>query len=345
MRIFTKAHRLDFFNSKIFNTYFDTTKMAIFDIETLGLNSAYCEVVLASIFSVDEAGEGTVKQFFIDDISKEKELLLAIKDELNRYETIITYNGKNFDMPFILNRAKKCGIEDYHISPFNLDLYLLVRSSKNLKDNLKSLKQKGIEEYMGVALSRDDEISGKESVDLYYQYVEETNINIKEQLLTRILLHNHDDVVQLYKILGITAQMDFHGLVSKFGFKVSGVNNWMDFTVTNIKLINQRLFCNGTYIGAPVSFVAFEDNSRPYSVEILRENKFIFSCPLFNLKGSLFLNLRSFNIPDTNFINLPGYVNGFLIIQDKYKQVNNLEVNLFTKHLITKFMLEHDRNM
>lgn len=341
MKVITKEHDLDFFKSNIFEIYFNSTNMAIFDIETLGLNSNYNQVVLASIFSVTPQGKGTVNQYFIEDLNEEELLLTTIKDELNKYETIITYNGKNFDLPFILNRARKLGLKNYNILPFNLDLYLLVRATSDLRERLKSLKQKSIEEYMGVAVHREDEISGKESVDLYYEYIGEDNPSKKQLLLNKILLHNHDDVVQLYKILGITANLDFHYLMGKLGFKIKGLADWGDFVISNIKISNQRLICVGEYQGEPTNFVVFEDNNHNYFIELFRDRKFMLSCPLFNLKGSLFINLKSYFKNIDEFNHLSGYVNGFLILCDKNKQINHLEANTVVRHLLFKFMEEN----
>ena len=77
--------------------------------------------------------------------------------------------------------------------PYNLDLYLVLNGHSPIKKFVPNLKQKTVENYMGLWQSRTDEISGAESVELYNTY-EKTG---REDLESKILLHNSDDVIQL----------------------------------------------------------------------------------------------------------------------------------------------------
>lgn len=54
---------------------------------------------------------------------------------------------------------------------------------------------------MGLSDSRKDSISGAESVELYLEYKKCQDQSLKEKLEKKILLHNHDDLLQLYKLL------------------------------------------------------------------------------------------------------------------------------------------------
>lgn len=58
---------------------------------------------------------------------------------------------------------------------------------------------------MGLWQSRDDEISGAESVELYNVYEK----NHDPALGEKILLHNSDDILQLSRLLPVIGKSDF----------------------------------------------------------------------------------------------------------------------------------------
>lgn len=167
------------------NENFDKNKYMILDIETTGLSPKFTNVILVGII-YHQNDCWYLTQFFCDHRSEEKELLLKLKDYIDDH-LIITYNGHAFDIPYLNARYKAHAI-NYQISMAkHFDLYRVVRASKKALD-LPNYKLKTIEEYLGIY--RTDQISGKESVDLYNQYEERPS----DQLRDIILLHNSDDI-------------------------------------------------------------------------------------------------------------------------------------------------------
>lgn len=116
-------------------------------------------------------------------------------------------------------RAKKYGIQ-FNPGIYNLDLFLVVQGHSGLRESLPNLKQKTLEVFMGLADSRDDEISGGDSVALYEKYMQTHAFALEKT----ILLHNHDDLLQLYKLLPVISKTDFHRAMYKLGF--SPVTSW-----------------------------------------------------------------------------------------------------------------------
>ena len=81
-------------------------KFVIFDIETTGLNSSYNKVILIGIVYLD--GDKVVtKQFFCNKSTEEKELLEAFIDAFKNFDFYISFNGGNFDIPFLNKRFAK----------------------------------------------------------------------------------------------------------------------------------------------------------------------------------------------------------------------------------------------
>lgn len=167
----------------------------VFDIETTGLNSKYCKVILIGILYIKD-NKTIIKQFFANSQESEKEILLEFLSHIKDFEYHITFNGITFDIPFLNYRLKKYDIA-YEIAKSNdIDILRLVRPYKETL-SLSDCKLKTIEKYLGI--ERDDTISGKESVELYKEFENTQDTKLKE----KILLHNYDDIFYLGHIFKI----------------------------------------------------------------------------------------------------------------------------------------------
>lgn len=161
----------------------------VFDIETTGLNSNYCKVILIGIL-FNKNNKTIIKQFFANTENDEKELLLAFINDIKNYQNHITFNGLNFDIPFLNNRLKKHNIDFSLSKSDDIDILKLIKPFKE-KLSLSDCKLKTIEKYLGIY--REDTISGKESINLYKDYSANQDIDLKE----KILLHNYEDIYYL----------------------------------------------------------------------------------------------------------------------------------------------------
>ncbi len=337
MKIYGSRHNVDVFSSRILNQYFKGMRIGVFDIETLGLNPSKVEVILAGLMSVDDDGHCMIRQYFAEKPSEEKELLLALQKDLNQFDYLLTYNGKHFDLPFIKKRAEILGLADYLLRPHNLDLYLYLQGHSQIRNVISSLKQKSVEEYMGLAPSRSDEISGKESVELYYDFLNSFSEDERNRLRTKILLHNHDDILQLYKIFPVILQTDIHKGASALGFPVCGRNGWPQLNVASVKMNAAELLFSGVYASDPFQFSSYSCQVQPFDCHFDKDHTFAFALPVEKLKDNLFFNLKRYFRNLTPFENLPGYVNGFLILKQK-NTPEYLECNMLVLHLLEKFM-------
>ena len=337
MKTIKYNHKLEYFTSRIFENYFGGMRLAVFDIETLGLNPSSNEVVLAGIMTIEPDGNAVQTQYFTEDLAEEALLLEILREELNKFDIILTYNGRHFDVPFITKRGQTLCSPDYRITPYNLDLYLIINGHADFKQYLPNLRQCSVEEYMGVALSRDDEISGKESIQLYYDYLECQDDDEKQALETKILLHNHDDLVQLYRILPVIQQTNMHSAMYALGFPVKGADDWPDLFVRTIRVGTRELTISGEYTGNAVSYTLFSTEEQPYECSFSPDMTFRFTVASENIKGTRFINAAAV-LDDTSCLeNLSGFVNGYLILEEKNKR-NFQEINMITRKLLEKFM-------
>ena len=172
------------------------------DIETTGLSSEHSYIYLIGAAYFDNSKNSwEIKQWLISSPSEEKEMLTAVTDFILSYKTVVHYNGNSFDLPFINARCKACGIDWDFANMAGVDIYKRVSSLKHFF-KLDSCKQKSIEAFMGI--QRDDENSGKELIKVYREY-SSTGSEDKEKLL---LLHNHDDVLGMLRILPVLNYTD-----------------------------------------------------------------------------------------------------------------------------------------
>lgn len=342
MKIITYNHHHEYFYSGIWERYFGGMSFCVFDIETLGLNPAFCPVVLAGVMTVESSGDCLLTQYFAETPEDEKDLLKTLGEYLNRFDFILTYNGRHFDVPFIKKRAEACGLADFSVTPYNLDLYLVIRGHSSLRHILKSLRQSSVEEYMGLSSKRFDEISGKESVDLYREYLKCSDSGHKAALMDKILLHNHDDLMQLYGIVPVIRQTDFHNAMFTLGFPIKGENGWPDFTVKKLNLSSKSLTVSGNLTERCCDYIpytGFSSPFQPFSCTITKEGRFEFTFPVTKTPDAVFANAAEL-LGDTSALKmLSGHINGFLILCEQNKR-NPLEINMLSRELLLKFMNE-----
>lgn len=337
MKVIKYEHKAEYFSSKIFDQYFGGMSFCVFDIETLGLRPMHDALVLAGIMTVDPDGNCCITQYFLEDTEEEAYMLAVLQDELNKYDVILTYNGRHFDVPFITKRAEILGFENYRITGYNLDLYLIINGHSYFRHMLDNLRQSTIEIYMGLESSRDDDISGKESILLYLDFSVCKDPVKKDAIRERILLHNHDDILQLYKLLPVLLQTDMHSAMNALGFPLKGEKGWPDLFVRGCRATPQALTVSGVYTGKPLSYTAFSTPEHPFQCEFRPEGEFTFVWPVQKFKGNVFINIRELIGESPELEKYPGYVNGFVVLLQQNKK-NPLEINMVSRELIKNFM-------
>lgn len=182
--------------TKILDKYIDIpNNHFVFDIETTGLSPKYCKVILIGVL-FNENNKTIIKQFFAENEDDEMELLLAFKDKFGSFKNHITFNGITFDIPFLNSRFAKYNIDFYLNKSEDIDILRLIKPYKE-KLALSDCKLKTIEKYIGI--HREDTISGKESVQIYKEFIETKSIDLKN----KILLHNYEDIYYLGLLLKI----------------------------------------------------------------------------------------------------------------------------------------------
>ena len=166
------------------------------DIETLGLFSR--PITLFGIGTI-EKGKLNVHQYLLRDITEEQAALIATVDHLSGdHPALVTYNGKSFDLPYILDRLAYYGMKPRLQFPHYDVLHF---SRRQWKEQFPSCRLSILEkEILGV--ERTDDIPGQMVPEFYDTYLRTGNCGP----LVPIVEHNRQDVLSLallfFRLLG-----------------------------------------------------------------------------------------------------------------------------------------------
>ena len=337
MKTITKLYKVEPYESKLLEQYFGGMRIGVFDIETLGLNPEFYPMVLSGMLTIEPSGECRITQYFAEKLKDEILIIEALRKDLETIDYLFTYNGRHFDLPFIEKRAKIRNLAPFHYNFYNLDLYLVLNGYSEIRYLLKNIRQKTVEDYMGLTQSRDDLISGADSVNLYKDYLECKTAKEKKPLMEKVLLHNHDDLLQLYKLLPILRQVDFHKAMNCLGFPVVGENGWPCLNVTRSKATNREFTIEGKYYGEPFSYIAYDTFYQYYSCEFCDDGSFTFKMPVDRHKRNSFINLKLYFDNFDDLKKYPCCINDFLLVT-RGSETCYLESNMFGKKFLSSFI-------
>lgn len=167
----------------------DPEQILFFDIETTGLSSKTAMIYLIGCTYLTSEG-WTMKQWFADSETAEKEILLHFLMFASRFRTLVHFNGDTFDIPFVRDRVAFHELEVTLKPAVSFDLYKKVR---RLKCHLGTCdcRQKTMEQLLGIG--REDTYTGGELIEVYHSYRKNPN----EEAYHFLLLHNEEDIRNL----------------------------------------------------------------------------------------------------------------------------------------------------
>ena len=149
---------------------------AYLDIETTGLSSFYHDITVIGIYLVDSSGGRLVQ--LVGEAATSDNLLEALEG----VDTIYTYNGSRFDIPFIYAILEIDLKTIFHHHDLMYDCWM-----NNLYGGFKAVEQQlGIDRKL-------QGINGLEAIRLWWRYQE----NGDEEALALLLEYNREDVVNL----------------------------------------------------------------------------------------------------------------------------------------------------
>jgi hypothetical protein len=178
---------------------FDLGRAVFLDTETTGLaGGAGTAAFLIGVGFVD--GERfRVRQYFMRDYHEEAALLLALGEELRRFDRLVTFNGKMFDVPlldarFRLSRSRFPLAEAPHLD-------LLHPARRLWKARLESCRLQSLEAGL-LGLRRAGDIPGEAIPQVYFDWVRRRDA----RMLAKVFDHNRQDIVSLAALAVLACQ-------------------------------------------------------------------------------------------------------------------------------------------
>ena len=160
-------------------------EFAIVDIETLGLSER--PIILLGIGQIEENVVFT-RQFLLRDIEDEPSAIWGFVSKIEQNSSLISYNGRSFDIPYVLQRLSYYGMEASINNP-HFDLLHFTRRA--LKRKLRNCRLETVEQYLNIG--RGINIPGALVPDFYDTYLRTGNVGP----LVAIVEHNKQDLVTL----------------------------------------------------------------------------------------------------------------------------------------------------
>jgi len=133
------------------------SRLAFFDIETTGLSGGTGTwVILAGLGSYED-GAFRMRQYFLADIAHERAMLSMLAADLARFEGLVTYNGRSFDMPFVQARMTLTRVVYPCQGHAHFDLLHAVR--RVYRHRLEACRLADVERHL-LRISRLDDVPG-----------------------------------------------------------------------------------------------------------------------------------------------------------------------------------------
>ncbi|MBR5755968.1 MAG: ribonuclease H-like domain-containing protein, partial [Firmicutes bacterium] len=207
------------------------------------------------------------------------------------------------------------------------DMYRWLRGYWPQAALMSSLRQKAVEQALGLSNKRTDEIGGGECISLYNRYL----MSDDEEAKRLILLHNADDVAQLGKIFTGVKALPFDRIAFELGFCFKTDDLGL------IRVLETRLDRNNVFVKANkepggIPSVIFEDcfelEYEPLKGDISLK------IALSSYEGRRFVDLTRLPVDASAFKELSGYHSDFLVLADE-KEVKYREINELTRLMLS----------
>ncbi|MDE0828806.1 MAG: ribonuclease H-like domain-containing protein [Vicinamibacterales bacterium] len=172
--------------------------LVFFDLETTGLSGGSGTVAFVVGFGCFVGARFHVWQFVLPSFASERRLLAAVTAAVARAHTLVTFNGKSFDVPFMEMRWLYQRLETPLPALRHLDLLHPARRLWGPETGGLG----GLEERV-LGFRRDDDVPGFEIPARYFQYLRSGDA----RPLRGVLAHNLLDLVSLGVLTGMACDV------------------------------------------------------------------------------------------------------------------------------------------
>jgi len=165
-----------------------------FDLETTGLAGGAGTFAFLIGFAWWEDDAIVSRQFFLPDFGRESSLFNDLKEWLQEFDYIVSYNGKSYDLPLLNNRFVLNRVDNDLRKLTHIDLIHLCR--RLFKDSVSSCSLQSMEQLL-LGVVRDGDIPGFMIPQAYFDFVRYGIVHD----VVRLIEHNYRDIVSLAMIM------------------------------------------------------------------------------------------------------------------------------------------------
>jgi len=178
------------------------------DTETSGLAGGTGTFVFLVGLAYRTAGGYRVLQVFMRDPDDEPAFLAGLAQFLAPFKTMVTFNGKSFDIPMLNTRHILNGFTPPFSPLQHIDLLPLAR--RLWRNRLPSRALKDLETQILGMTRTDEEVPGWLIPELYYEYLHSKDA----RPLKGVLYHNAQDILSLALLFNYIADLLAHPLAA-----------------------------------------------------------------------------------------------------------------------------------
>ena len=175
-----------------------TAGLVFFDLETTGLNGGAGTVAFVVGFGCFEGSRFHVWQFVLPSFAGERHVLAAVTAAVSRAHTLVTFNGKSFDVPFMEMRWLYHRLETPLPALRHLDLVHPARRFWGPETG-----GLGALEARVLGFRRRDDVPGFEIPSRYFDYLRSGD----PAPLRDVLSHNRLDLASLAVLTGLACEL------------------------------------------------------------------------------------------------------------------------------------------
>jgi len=171
----------------------DLRRSLFFDTETTGLAGGSGTHIFLTGLGYFEDDQFIIKQFFLRDFPDEPAMLHAIHDLFSQFHSLVSFNGKSFDLPLLRSRFIYHRVQKQFVDPPHLDLLHAAR--RVWKHRLQDCSLANLEARV-IQVRRHNDIPSYLIPQLYFAYLRNKNALPLQQ----VFYHNEIDILSLVSL-------------------------------------------------------------------------------------------------------------------------------------------------
>jgi uncharacterized protein YprB with RNaseH-like and TPR domain len=170
---------------------FAPEKLLFFDAETSGLSGGTGTFAFLLGLGYFSAQEFHVQQLFIRNPADEPGLLAILEEIVSQFDTLVTFNGKSFDVPLMRTRCVLNQFPDYFADKKHMDLLRAARRLWNKRLASKALS--ALENEILHFHRTQEEVPGWMVPEIYFDFLHTQDA----RPLQGVFYHNEMDIVSM----------------------------------------------------------------------------------------------------------------------------------------------------